>query len=178
MSGRRKYFASHLLEAITSVATRTYEKPTKVLVRTKWQMQNWWAPQLDQAKLEGFTKAKSWTKCDDYVPWEHHPSHLGTLAMRGELCRPGWSRPSSEVCLECVRVWWGRRNTWNSQSAEMIAKLEGRRTFASKRPFPSILMTCAYSWPSSLKTSSRFSLSFSFLPRRRFLPPWSQKCQH
>lgn len=31
-------------------------------------------------------------------------------------------------------------------------------------------------WPSSLKVSSRFSLSFSFFPRRRFLPPcvlWS-----
>jgi hypothetical protein len=27
-------------------------------------------------------------------------------------------------------------------------------------------------WPSSLKVSSRFSLSFSFFPRRRFLPPW------
>ena len=26
-------------------------------------------------------------------------------------------------------------------------------------------------WPSSLKVSSRFSLSFSFFPRRRFLPP-------
>ena len=26
---------------------------------------------------------------------------------------------------------------------------------ASKRPLPSILITCAYSWPSSLKTSSR-----------------------
>jgi hypothetical protein len=44
--------------------------------------------------------------------------------------------------------------------------------WASRRPFPSILTTWAYSWPSSLKTSSRFSLSFSFLPLRRFLPPW------
>lgn len=26
-------------------------------------------------------------------------------------------------------------------------------------------------WPSSLKVSSRFSLSFSFFPRRLFLPP-------
>jgi hypothetical protein len=42
---------------------------------------------------------------------------------------------------------------------------------ASRRPLPSILTTCAYSWPSSLKTSSRFSLSFSFFPRRLFLPP-------
>jgi hypothetical protein len=42
---------------------------------------------------------------------------------------------------------------------------------ASRRPLPSILSTWAYSWPSSLKVSSRFSLSFSFFPRRRFLPP-------
>ena len=70
---------------------------------------------------------------------------------------------------------------------------------ASSRPLPSIFITCAYSggrglvggfWrvvygllreeegrgrvvpcPSSLKVSSRFSLSFSFFPRRRFLPP-------
>ena len=42
---------------------------------------------------------------------------------------------------------------------------------ASRRPLPSIFTTWAYSWPSSLKTSSRFSLSFSFLPRRLFLPP-------
>ena len=27
-------------------------------------------------------------------------------------------------------------------------------------------------WPSSLKTSSRFSVSFSFLPRRLFFPPF------
>ena len=32
-------------------------------------------------------------------------------------------------------------------------------------------------WPSSLKVSSRFSLSFSFFPRRRFLPPCLAKCQ-
>jgi hypothetical protein len=33
-------------------------------------------------------------------------------------------------------------------------------------------------WPSSLKTSSRFSLSFSFFPRRRFLPPcFVKSCQ-
>ena len=39
-------------------------------------------------------------------------------------------------------------------------------------PLPNILMTCAYSWPSSLKTNSRLRPSFSFLPRRRFLPPF------
>ena len=48
---------------------------------------------------------------------------------------------------------------------------------ASRRPLPSILTTCAYSWPSSLKTSSRFSLSASFLPLRLFLPPCFRPCQ-
>ncbi len=43
---------------------------------------------------------------------------------------------------------------------------------ASSLPFPSILMTWAYSCPSSLKISSLFSFSFSFLPLRRFLPPF------
>lgn len=38
--------------------------------------------------------------------------------------------------------------------------------------YPSIFTTCAYSWPSSLKVSSRFSLSFSFFPRRLFFPPF------
>lgn len=38
--------------------------------------------------------------------------------------------------------------------------------------YPSIFTTCAYSWPSSLKVSSRFSLSFSFFPRLRFFPPF------
>ena len=33
-------------------------------------------------------------------------------------------------------------------------------------------LTWAYCWPSSLKTNSRFIPSFSFLPRRRFLPPF------
>ena len=42
---------------------------------------------------------------------------------------------------------------------------------ASRRPFPSILITCAYSWPSSRNTNSRLSSSFSFFPRLRFLPP-------
>lgn len=63
---------------------------------------------------------------------------------------------------------------------------------ASTRPLPSILMTWAYSvcerecqsgysrrlagdqdgpCPSSLKTSSRLSPSFSFFPRLRFFPP-------
>mmetsp|Transcript_12576 Transcript_12576/g.30539 ORF Transcript_12576/g.30539 Transcript_12576/m.30539 type:complete len:201 (-) Transcript_12576:30-632(-) len=41
---------------------------------------------------------------------------------------------------------------------------------ASSRPLPNMRSTCAYSWPSSLKMSSRFS-SPSFFPRRRFLPP-------
>ena len=41
---------------------------------------------------------------------------------------------------------------------------------ASRRPFPSMRRTCAYSWPSSLKMSSRFS-SPSFLPLRRFFLP-------
>jgi hypothetical protein len=64
---------------------------------------------------------------------------------------------------------------------------------ASSLPLPNILRTWAYSWPSSLKFSSRFSLlfqalaitiqrrggwmgaathSFSFFPLRRFLPPF------
>ena len=42
---------------------------------------------------------------------------------------------------------------------------------ASRRPFPSILVTCAYSWPSSRNTNSRLSSSFSFFPLLRFLPP-------
>ena len=41
----------------------------------------------------------------------------------------------------------------------------------SRRPLPSMRSTCAYSCPSSLKISSRFS-SPSFLPLRRFLPPF------
>lgn len=44
--------------------------------------------------------------------------------------------------------------------------------WASRRPLPNILITCAYSWPSSRKTSSRLSSSFSFFPRLRFFPPW------
>lgn len=40
------------------------------------------------------------------------------------------------------------------------------------KTYPSIFTTCAYSWPSSLKVSSRFSLSFSFFPRLRFFPPF------
>jgi hypothetical protein len=42
---------------------------------------------------------------------------------------------------------------------------------ASKRPFPSIFITCAYSCPSSRNTNSRLSSSFSFFPRLLFLPP-------
>ena len=48
---------------------------------------------------------------------------------------------------------------------------------ASIRPFPNILVTCAYSWPSSRNTSSRLSSSFSFFPRLLFLPPfWAIYC--
>ena len=43
---------------------------------------------------------------------------------------------------------------------------------ASSRPLPSILTTWAYSWPSSLKVSSRRWSSFSLVPRLRFLPPY------
>lgn len=46
---------------------------------------------------------------------------------------------------------------------------------ASNLPFPNILVTCAYSWPSSLKTNSLFSVSFSFFPLLRFLPPFPRK---
>ena len=42
---------------------------------------------------------------------------------------------------------------------------------ASNRPFPSILITWAYSCPSSLNTNSLFPDSFSFLPLHLFLPP-------
>ena len=49
------------------------------------------------------------------------------------------------------------------------------KQYASNRPFPSILMTWAYSWPSSLKISSLLSLSFSFLPLLLFLPPLPRK---
>lgn len=42
---------------------------------------------------------------------------------------------------------------------------------ASSCPSPSILVTWAYSCPSSRNTSSRLSSSFSFLPRLRFFPP-------
>ena len=45
------------------------------------------------------------------------------------------------------------------------------KQFASSRPLPNILITWAYSCPSSLKISSRLSLSFSFFPLLRFLPP-------
>ncbi|KAG6557881.1 hypothetical protein Mapa_000649 [Marchantia paleacea] len=43
---------------------------------------------------------------------------------------------------------------------------------ASQRPFPSMRSTCAYSCPSSLKTSSLFSSSASFFPLLRFFPPF------
>merc|ERR1719192_3194466 len=43
---------------------------------------------------------------------------------------------------------------------------------ASKRPLPSILVTWAYSWPSSLNTSSLLSPSFSFFPLLLFFPPF------
>merc|ERR1711870_72719 len=43
---------------------------------------------------------------------------------------------------------------------------------AVRRPLPNILVTWAYCWPSSRNTSSRFIPSFSFFPRRRFLPPF------
>lgn len=49
---------------------------------------------------------------------------------------------------------------------------------ASRRPFPSILRTCAYSWPSSRNTSSRLSPSFSFFPRLRFFPPYKVQGQN
>ena len=52
------------------------------------------------------------------------------------------------------------------------SRLTPSKHAASRRPFPSIFWTCPYSWPSSLKTSSRFCASFSFFPRRRFLPPF------
>ena len=51
-------------------------------------------------------------------------------------------------------------------------RLMPSKQVASSLPLPSILVTWAYSWPSSLKTSSRLRPSFSFLPRRRFLPPF------
>ena len=51
-------------------------------------------------------------------------------------------------------------------------RLTPSKHIASNRPLPSILVTCAYSCSSSLKINSRFSDSFSFLPRRRFLPPF------
>ena len=43
---------------------------------------------------------------------------------------------------------------------------------ASRRPLPSILITWAYSWPSSLKVNSRRWSSFSLVPLLRFLPPY------
>lgn len=46
------------------------------------------------------------------------------------------------------------------------------RRFATRRR---TFRTWAYSWPSSLKVSSRFSLSFSFFPLRRFLPPCTSR---
>ena len=38
--------------------------------------------------------------------------------------------------------------------------------------FQQQILTWAYSWPSSFKISSRLAPSFSFFPRRRFLPPF------
>merc|ERR1719173_301775 len=43
---------------------------------------------------------------------------------------------------------------------------------ASRRPLPNIFVTWAYSWPSSLKTSSLFKPSFSFFPLLLFFPPF------
>uniref|UniRef100_A0A2P2INL6 Eukaryotic translation initiation factor 1Aa n=1 Tax=Rhizophora mucronata TaxID=61149 RepID=A0A2P2INL6_RHIMU len=43
---------------------------------------------------------------------------------------------------------------------------------ASQRPLPSMRSTCAYSCPSSLKMSSRFSSSASFFPLFLFFPPF------
>ena len=51
------------------------------------------------------------------------------------------------------------------------SRLMPSKHIASNLPFPSIFVTCAYSWPSSLKINSLFSASFSFFPLLRFLPP-------
>lgn len=91
----------------------------------------------------------------------------------------------------------GETRTLRSLPRMCARRFSPSKQRASRRPFPSILMTWAYSGrgehairrverlessgkgvvkipcPSSLKVSSRFSLSFSFFPRRRFLPPWT-----
>lgn len=54
----------------------------------------------------------------------------------------------------------------------LASRLLPSKHMASSRPLPSILTTWAYSWPSSLKVSSRRWSSFSLVPRLRFLPPY------
>lgn len=62
---------------------------------------------------------------------------------------------------------------WGEASGCFVPDLGGREAGGRRQlTYPSIFTTCAYSWPSSLKVSSRFSLSFSFFPRLRFLPPF------
>lgn len=56
-------------------------------------------------------------------------------------------------------------------SLTLASRLLPSKHRASRRPLPSIFTTWAYSWPSSLKVSSRRWSSFSLVPRLRFLPP-------
>lgn len=66
----------------------------------------------------------------------------------------------------------GGRGTARGRSRRTFARrLLPSKHKASRRPLPSILMTWAYSWPSSLNVNSRRWSSFSFVPLLRFLPP-------
>lgn len=113
------------------------------------------------------------------------PSRPGNHEATGGWCRLGWSTLSSGVSRGCVRVafrrrstvlltgrcltfWWPVRILWNG---ERWAEAGGEEDRKWRDRIGMVLVP----WPSSLKVSSRFSLSFSFFPRRLFLPPYLGK---
>ena len=93
------------------------------------------------------------------------PHLLAQLApdMREALLAVETLRLKSTISkhLDYLSVLWGHASAGRLSGREVRnQREEGRFRVALNIP-----------WPSSLKVSSRFSLSFSFFPRRRFLPP-------
>ena len=114
------------------------------------------------------------------ISQSHLPFRPGILVETIVQYHPGWSRPDRRVSDALEWKW----EHVNEHTFFLIfpriwaSRFSPSKHWASRRPFPSILVTCAYSWPSSRNTSSRLSSSFSFFPRLLFFPPCFRHIRH
>lgn len=117
------------------------------------------------------------------ISQSHLPFRPGILAETIIQYLPDWSRPDRHFSDGHCSLEWKWEHA-NEHTFFLIfpriwaSRFSPSKHWASRRPFPSILITCAYSWPSSRNTSSRLSSSFSFFPRLLFFPPCCRHVSH